>query len=453
MPTSTTTTFDELRRRAQAQLFAGLPQHVERLTWSRPQVAEHQRSALRALLARALEESPLHARRLAGLDPSTFELEDLAGLPTMSKAEMMAGFDDLLTERRLGRRGVEEALAMTTVDPVPVLGEYLCMASGGSSGQRAVFVFDVAALVDYATSILRPAVARRGGPPPAGATSAMVGAASPIHATGLAPRLLEGSPLSFTSVPVTLPLGELVGRLDALQPMALFGYAGMLARLAHEQRAGRLRISPRSVTATSEVLLPQHRAAITEAFVPPVDMFATTEGLVGSSAPGDTTVTFASDCCIVELVDEHDRPVPPGVRAAKALVTNLFNHVQPLIRYELGDCFVRRPDVPEHGHLRATVEGRADEVLHFGELAIHPAVVRSVLVSTPAVVDYQACQTLRGLDLAVVADREVALGRLCELVSAALADAGLPSPEVRARAVERLPRQPDTGKLRRFIPC
>jgi hypothetical protein len=58
---------------------------------------------LRALLACAIERSPFHARRLAGIDQGRFELADLAGLPVMSKEQMMAGFDELATDRRITR--------------------------------------------------------------------------------------------------------------------------------------------------------------------------------------------------------------------------------------------------------------------------------------------------------------------------------------------------------------
>jgi len=51
---------------------------------------------VRALLAVAIERSPFHARRLSGIDPTTFELADLARLPVMTKAEMMHHFDDMV---------------------------------------------------------------------------------------------------------------------------------------------------------------------------------------------------------------------------------------------------------------------------------------------------------------------------------------------------------------------
>ena len=43
------------------------------------------------------------------------------------------------------------------------------------------------------------------------------------------------------------------------------------------------------------------------------------------------------DWLILEPVDEHQRPVPPGQPSCSVLLTNLANTVQPLIRYDLGD--------------------------------------------------------------------------------------------------------------------
>jgi len=127
------------------------------------------------------------------------------------------------------------------------------------------------------------------------------------------------------------------------------------------------------------------------------------------------------------------------------------NRIQPLIRYEIGDRFVRQPDSPHHGHLRAEVEGRADEVLRFGKLEIHPLVIRSVLVKTPEVSDYQVRQTARGIAVTAQADAALETESLRRELIASLASAGLRDPEVDVRAVPMLERQEDTGKLRRFI--
>jgi phenylacetate-CoA ligase len=376
------------------------------LTWDADRIREHQRDRLRALLRHAKASSRFHAERLAGVDPARFELEDLPSLPTMTKAEMMAHLDDLLTDPRLSRALLERHLAGSTTEATPLLGEYVVLASGGSSGERGVFAYGADAVVDYALGLTRGGLARllALGPPPGGVPMAMVAAASPIHATRALPDLFSGEPLAITSIPVTLPLPEIVARLNRLQPLLLQGYPPVLSLLATERAAGRLRIAPLAVTGSSEQFLADARARVAAAFgVGVVDQFGCTEGILGSSASDDPTIVLASDLAIVELVDAHDRPVPPGTPSSKALVTNLMNPSQPLIRYELPDRFVRQPDAANHGHLRVTVEGRADDLLRYGEVVVHPLVMRSVLVDTPEVVEYQVTQTRRGAHVAVVA--------------------------------------------------
>jgi phenylacetate-coenzyme A ligase PaaK-like adenylate-forming protein len=282
-----------------------------------------------------------------------------------------------------------------------------------------------------------------------------VAAASAVHGTRSGLAWIEGgaSPFRAIPVPVTLPLTEIVKRLNALQPPFLYAYASMLARLAAEQSAGRLRLAPMSVTTTSEMLFPEQRSAIAEAFgAPIVDNFGSSEGLVGTTAPDDDVMVFNSDLCIIELVDTENRPITPGVPSAKVLLTNLYNRTQPLIRYELTDSFVRQPDASEHGHLRAKVRGRADEVLHFEGVDIHPHIVRSVMVRSPEVLDYRVRQTPRGIEVEALAVIPLDSDRVEERLGQTLAEAGLTDPAVSVRIVDHLERIPDTGKLRRFIP-
>ena len=111
------TPFATLRQRYQAEFLRRAPEHIGRLDWSPAQIAERQRAGLRALLAVARERSPFHARRLRGIDPDRFELEDLARLPVMTKSELMDDFDDALTDPRVTRALCERALADTKDEP------------------------------------------------------------------------------------------------------------------------------------------------------------------------------------------------------------------------------------------------------------------------------------------------------------------------------------------------
>ncbi|MGZ4201392.1 MAG: hypothetical protein ACXVRH_04975, partial [Thermoleophilaceae bacterium] len=153
-----------------------LPEHVQRLGWDGERLARHQRERLRALLAHAREQSPFHARRLAGIDPERFEPSDLERLPTMTKADMMDSFDELVTDRRLSRASVERHVE-SAVEPRLLLDRFVCLASGGSSGKRGVFVQSIGEYAEFGAATVRRSVARAAAgvaPPGGGLSMAMV---------------------------------------------------------------------------------------------------------------------------------------------------------------------------------------------------------------------------------------------------------------------------------------
>ena len=440
MPAATTTPLHTLRSTLESGLTSAYPALIERAGWSREQLLDHQRVRLLSLLRDAIARSPFHARRLAGIDPEAVDPTDLSVLPIMTKADMMAGLDEVFTDRRLTRAGIEETLAVTEDEPLVVHDRFLAFTSGGSSGVRGVFAYDVPGLVagflGPLTRGLAARIAAMGGPPPGGVPVAIVGARSAVHPTGCAQPLTLGSrlPFHYLAVPATDPLPVIVARLEELRPAMLFGYPTVLARIA---QAG-LSFTPMAVTSVSETLTPELRAIIRDGLgAPIVDSYATTEGLTGTSGPDDDVIMLAEDSCIVEVLED------------RVLVTNLGNRVQPLIRYELND---RMTVVSADGLLRVRVEGRADPVLRYGDVGVHPIAIRSELVHTPAVLDYQVRQTAGGVDVEVLAPVGVDAVDLCARITRAMEAAGLRRPAVSVRAVAGLARHPETGKLARFVP-
>ena len=455
MTTTMSTDLDLLRTRMAGAMASQLPGHVERLGWSAGRLADFQRDRLRALLARAVECSPFHAERLRGIDPRRFELADLARLPVMTKAQMMADFDRATTDRRLTRELVEQHLAGSRAEPSLLLGEYVCLLSGGSSGLRGHLVQRVGEYANFVATIMRwfmAAAMASGGLPPEGLVIGIVGAGSPVHSSGLGAATAVGPPVRMIPAPATLPTAEIVSRLNAAQPPALMAYAAKLAELAREQQEGRLRLRLRSVIPMSEALAPGERTAIGDAFgVPVIDLFVSTEGLVGHSEPGQPALTFASDTCLAECTDEAGHPVPAGVASSKVLVTNLHNLTQPLIRYELTDRFTPA-GVSAGGFLRAGVEGRSDDLFRYAAASVHPFVLGSVLLSAPAIREFQVRQTERGADVAAVINGDFDHAAVTAALEQSLRQAGLTGPRVVIRRVEALDRDAMTGKARRFVP-
>ena len=131
--------------------------------------------------------------------------------------------------------------------------------------------------------------------------------------------LLAGQPSAAPRLAVTTPLPEMVAALNAFQPEALTAYPSVAAALAEEQLQGRLRIAPTVVGTSSEVQTADMRQRMADAWgLEPVDFYGTTEALVPAAGrPGQTGMDILEDLVVLEVVDDRDRPVPPGVPGRK----------------------------------------------------------------------------------------------------------------------------------------
>ena len=102
----------------------------------------------------------------------------------MTKDDLMAHFDEIVTDRRLTRDAVEAHLDGLTTDAY-LLDEFHACASGGSSGRRGAFVFDfdgwVYPFASYLRFSIRMAEQVLGSEPPS--VMAMVAADKATHMT------------------------------------------------------------------------------------------------------------------------------------------------------------------------------------------------------------------------------------------------------------------------------
>ena len=107
-------------------------------------------------------------------------------------------------------------------------------------GTRGLFVQTADEYAEFAASVTRRSLAAAlaaGGLPPEGLVIGMVGAGSPVHSSGLAAVTATRPPVCVVSAPASLPIAEIVRRLNVAQPPNLLAYAAKLAELAREQRA------------------------------------------------------------------------------------------------------------------------------------------------------------------------------------------------------------------------
>jgi len=448
---------DALTRRLAAR-DAVMPEMVARLGWPADRIRAEREQALRRLLTVATERSPWHRERLRGLDPARAGESDLASIPSMTKTDLMEHFDAIVTDRALRLADVNDWIER--LPDTPLLGRYHGFASGGSSGLRGVFVYDEAAAITFNCMVGRWFM-RLGLPPfpPSADAGPIVNlwADRGAHVSFLMVRLfMPPAPLPLVSIPATTPLPAMVERLNALRPWRIGSYASILALLATEARAGRLRIAPQVVMSCGEPLLPEARAEVEAAFgVPVLDYWGMSEGMYAMPCGQGAIMHLPDDLCIVEPVDEAGLPVAAGTPAAKILLTNLFNPVQPLIRYEVTDRVVLRPDPCPCGAEHRAVEsvhGRADDVFTYaGGVRVHPLALRAPLGRHRHIAEYQVRQTVDGAHVLLSTTGPVELEPLGRAMEDGLRRAGIASPRVTLERVDALGRQA-SGKMKRFVP-
>ena len=220
--------------------------------------------------------------------------------------------------------------------------------------------------------------------------------------------------------------------------------------LAEEQHAGRLHVRPKVVFTSSEVLTDETRRRIEAAWGKILfnEYAATESGGLAAERNDHRGLYLFEDLVIFEIVDEHNRPVPPGVYGDKVLLTTLFNRTQPLIRYELHDRvkFAVQPYSTKLPFaLLDGIQGRTQDTFYFagangGEIAVHPNVFHLVMDTVP-VNGWQIVQDKDSLTLLLSGIRgSFADEKLVAQLEQTLAQQGVVVPGVTVKYVDAIPK-------------
>ena len=372
--------------------------------WDAAHITTHQDHALRELRRATYAGSEYYRRHHAGLHDAPLDQ-----LPSVTKADLMAHFDEAVTAPDLRLAELETHLRSLTQsggDPgLPWKGRWWAAATAGTTGRRGTFIWNRS---EWATILASYARANDWAGISAGPTRplkmALVSSRVPTHQSAVVGASLRSGLVPTLRLDVTAPMDETVAALNRFQPRVLVGYASALKPLAAEQRAGRLYIAPQGVMSASEVLSPHTASELETAWgSAPFDVYAATETAGIASPCTYRNRHVYEDLLIIEPVDQAGNPVPPGTTGAKLLVTVLFSRTLPLIRYEMSDTVRlggRGCPCGRSFTLIEDIEGRIEDVLQLpgkaGSVSVHPIVFHHVL-DQAAASGWQVIQEASGL--------------------------------------------------------
>jgi len=419
---------------------------------------------LEALLDAAVR-APYIAARLGPRPRDGWRLDALA---SFTKTELMTHFDDCVTDPRVRWREAHRFLSGGLAPGAPFLDRHALWHSSGSSGEPGIFVSDARALAVYDAleSVRRPCLrpaARLLDPFMAGERIAFVGAVDG-HFAGIASfeRLRQVNPWlapRLRALSILQPVGALDAALDAFSPSVVFTYPSTAVILAEEARRGRLAARPAEIVTGGETLTPGMRHFVADAFGCPVGSeYGASEFLPLAMECRFGALHLNADWAILEPADAEGRPVPAGTRGDCCLLTNLANHLQPLIRYRLDDRVTLLPGTCRCGSALPVIEvlGRSDDLLRLGRegVLLSPMALTTVLEDEAGLFDFQLVQHAGDrLELRCrhdsADDRDI-VARASGVLQAWLRRQGVTG--VQVRCCHRAPlRTGSSGKLKRVV--
>lgn len=352
---------------------------------------------LHALVDYARQNSPWLAERYRNL-PRDYTLADI---PVTEKSEMIAHFDDYVTDREIRLHDVEAYIERDLTDTRLYLDRYTVLHTSGTTGTPLYMVRD-----QHRNRIHGMLTALRllGDLDPELGDIQKHKQAAIIHVSAgtssyEACRRDLAEPEQSEGRLLVLPVLEdpevIVEKLNAFQPEVLSAYASVLTILALEAEKGRLHIPLKAIATSAEMLTPENDRLIRRVFQCPVkNNYCMTEGGEIAMNREGPELLLNEDFVIIEPVDENRNPVRnPDEWSQGILVTDLTNYVQPVIRYyvndrvrieRISDDTVRLPVLQ--------INGRANDVFTVCGKSFSTMALDSLIDMDPGLLDDQFVQ-------------------------------------------------------------
>lgn len=306
--------------------------------------------------------------------------------PIMDKPTMMANFDEMNTAQLKKEELFNCALLSEKCrDFSPKVGHYSVGLSSGTSGCRGLFVVSPKEQQQWAGTILAKML-------PHG-LFAKERIALFLRADNHLYQTVNSQWLSLKFFDLFQNFQDQLSTLVAYQPTIIVAPAQVLKAIAQAKLSGKINISPYKVISAAEVLEPQDRKILMQAFNQVGEVYQATEGFLATTC-SHGTLHLNEEFLIVEpqWLDEN-RFIP--------VITDFCRETQPIVRYRLDDILVKQ-NLPcpcgSQNMAISHIEGRQDDQIQLKNHQDHTLTIfsdscsRIIAQNLPLQSDYRLIQ-------------------------------------------------------------
>ncbi len=303
---------------------------------------------LRSLEKFLLSQSPYYASLLK-------HFGSILSLPVMNKAEHLANFNTINTMGLDYDDVLKVALrAEESRDFSPMISDISVGLSSGTSGNRGLFLTSSNERAKWVAAIIHRVI---------GWSWKRRKVAFFLRANNNLYEASKSRLLKFNFFDLSLPFDTLMATLNNFKPDILIGQPSVLLEIAKQQSKGNLSIRPTKVISVAEVLEEDAKKVLQSVFNQKIhQVYQCTEGFIACSCR-EGNLHLNEDLIYLEqqfLGEDKIRFFP--------VITDMFRHTQPIVRYVLNDILTLDDSLCECGspfRVIATIEGREDDTLLF----------------------------------------------------------------------------------------
>lgn len=360
------------------------------------QIQKLQEKKLREMLSYAYENSAYYRRKFeaSGITNKNIQTIPLLQIPTITKAEMLENFDELVTASDLTQDGLRKFDFEEAKNRKTYLEKYHVVHSSGSMGKPGYFVYDEAAWSSMLLGIIRGALwnmsmlqilqllARGPRIVYLAATDGRYGGAMAVGDG------IDGIRASQIHLDIKTPLDQWIVQIREFKPNIIIGYPSAIKILAELVDQGDVVLKVIRIVSCGEPLgssLRNYLEKVFEARV--VNFYGASESLaLGVEINKQEGMFLFDDMNVIEVIDGN------------MYLTSLYNFVQPLIRYKITDNLTITKPQSNSIYPFTKAEGllgRSEDIMWFTDEVgkrefLHPLAIEGFCIE--GLLDYQFVQ-------------------------------------------------------------